>query len=461
MKSYDFIAIGGGGAGISAASLVKRTGRRVAVVDHGAVGGLCALNGCNPKKVLVRSSEVLDEIRRAGEFGINPGEVRVDWSRVIDRKERFTRSVTAGTEESLKNRGIDLIQGRPHFVATNEMEVNGQHLQAEGILIATGSTPRRLTFEGAELMHSSDEILALRQPPQSLLIVGAGVVGMEFGQVFARLGSKVTMITPDPRALLEHEPEIVDALLQFSKDELNIDVFPRTNMHSIRREGDAFKIEVESDGRERNFEADYILNAAGRPPSIDDLALEAANIERNARGVVVDDFLRSRSNRQVFAAGDAHGRMQLSPVASYEGRVAARNFLEDDVERVSYDSIPSIVFTVPPLAMVGWTETAARERGYIVSAITSDMKDWKVFAIAGETIARAKVIIDSHSGRVLGAHLFGKGTDEDIHIFAMAIRFGIAADELRSMVYGYPTFASALPYTLPEAAAKQWLRKTG
>ena len=284
---------------------------------------------------------------------------------------------------------------------------------------------------------------------------------MEFGQVFARLGSNVTMITPDPRPLQEHEPEIVEALLQFSKEELNIDVFARTKIRSIRSEGDKFRIEVESDGHVRSFEADYVLNAAGRPPSIDDLALEAGNVERNSRGVVVDDFLRSRTNRQVFAAGDAHGRMQLSPVASYEGRVAARNFLEGDIECVNYDSIPSMVFTVPTVAMVGSTEAAAREQGYSVSTIMSDMHEWKVFAIAGETVAKAKVLIDSHSGRVLGAHLFGRGAEEDIHIFALAIRFGISADELRSMVYGYPTFASALSYTLPEIEAKQELRKIG
>ncbi len=461
MKTYDFIAIGGGGAGISAASLVRKAGRRVAVVDHGAIGGLCALNGCNPKKVLVRSSEVLDEVRRAGSFGINTGEIRVDWSRVIDRKETFTRPVTAATEQSLKSSGIDLIQGRPRFVAMNQVEVDGQHFEAEGILIATGSMPRRLKFEGAELMHSSDEILASRQPPRRLFIVGAGVVAMEFGQVFARLGSKVTMITPDPRPLLDYEPEIVEALHQFSKDELKIDLFVRTNMLAIHRQESGFKIEVESDGQARAFEADFVLNAAGRPPSIDDLDLEKASIERNDRGVVVDDFLRSHSNRQVFAAGDAHGRMQLSPVASYEGRVAARNFLEGNVERVQYDSIPSVVFAVPPLAKVGWTEAEAREREYRVAALTSDMKDWKVFAIAGESAAKAKVIIDSPSGRVLGAHLFGKGAEEYIHIFSMAIRFGISVNDLRSTVYGYPTFASALPYTLPEMQAKQELRKAG
>ncbi len=211
----------------------------------------------------------------------------------------------------------------------------------------------------------------------------------------------------------------------------------------------------------QTFEADFVLNAAGRPPSIDDLDLEKANIERTQRGVVVDEFLRSRSNHRVFAAGDAHGRMQLSPVASYEGRIAARNFLEGDVERVSYGSIPSTVFTVPPVAAVGLTEAAAHEQGHNVSTLTSDMKDWKVFAIAGEPVAKAKIVVNSDSGHVLGAHLFGRGADEDIHVFAMAIRFGISVDQLRSMVYAYPTFASALPYALPETEAKQQLRKAG
>ena len=461
MKAYDFIAIGGGAAGIGAASLVKKAGRRVAVVDHGAIGGLCSLNGCNPKKVLVRSAEVLDEARRAGDFGVHAGEVHADWSRVVDRKETFTRPVTASTEKSLKSAGIDLIQGNPRFVATNEIEIDDQRLQTESILIATGSVPRRLKFKGAELMHASNDILALRYPPRRLFIVGAGVVGMEFGQVFARLGAKVTMITPDPHALLDHEPEIVDAVLQFSKGELNVDVLVHTNMRSIRRVGEEFKIEVERDGQAQAFEADFVLNAAGRPPSIDDLALDKANVERNRRGVVVDDFLRSPSNRRVFAAGDGHGRMQLSPVASYEGRVAALNFLEGDVQRVSYDSIPSIVFTLPPVAMVGWTEAVARERGHNVSTLTTDMKEWKVFAIAGEPVAKAKVIVDSSSGRVLGAHMFGRGAEEDIHIFALAIRFGISANELRSMVYAYPTFASSLPYMLPQVETKQELRKAG
>lgn len=458
MKEYDFIAIGGGSAGLGAARMVRKVGRTVAVLDQGPIGGLCALNGCNPKKVFVRSSEVLDEIRRASEFGIAVSDIRIDWSRVVDRKETFTSPVTRMSEESLQEQGIELIQGHPQFVGRNELQVNGQRLSAKGFLIATGSQPRRLRFEGAEFVRISDDLLALRQVPRRLFIVGAGVVGMEFGQVFARLGSVVTMITPDPRALLEHDEEIVSTVVDFSR-KLGIEVLADTNVQSIRRNGETFRIEVDEGGKGRAFEADFILNAAGRPPSIDGLGLDKASVERDARGVVVNEFLRSPSNQQVFAAGDAHGRMQLSPVASYEGFIAARNFLEGDVERVGYDAIPSVVFTVPPLAAVGLTEAAARGKGFEVAVVTNDMASWKVFAIAGEPAGRSKVIVDSRSGRILGTYLFARGADEDIHVFAMAIRFGISVDQLSTMIYAYPTFASALAYSIPEVPGRQDVKK--
>src|SRR6266849_2470182 len=160
MRRYDFVAIGGGEAGLTAVSKTAGAGRRTALVDCGPIGGLCSLNGCNPKKVLVRSTEVLDEIRRAAKFGIEVSEPRVDWSRVIDRKESFTRDVTSSSERSLAQQGIDLVHGAPRFVSKNGLEVNGERIEAGAILIATGSTPRPLTFAGADLVKTSDDILA-------------------------------------------------------------------------------------------------------------------------------------------------------------------------------------------------------------------------------------------------------------------------------------------------------------
>ncbi|HWP42054.1 MAG TPA: NAD(P)/FAD-dependent oxidoreductase [Blastocatellia bacterium] len=447
MRRYDFIAIGGGNAGLTAVSKVAGAGLRAALIDRGPVGGLCSLNGCNPKKVLVRSTEVLDQIRHAERFGISVSEPQIDWSRVIDRKESFTGGVTESTEDSLRQQGIDLIQGAPRFISKNALEVNGEQIEFGALIIATGSTPRPLKFEGGDLTRTSNDILALRKVPESLAIIGAGVVAMEFGQVFARLGSRVNIITPGKRALSGEDEDMVDSLVQHS-ERLGMEFTFQARVHSIKNRSERLVVEYESGGAAQSLEADFVLNAAGRVPSIDDLDLDKGGVERDRRGVVVNEFLRSASNPQVFAAGDAHGRLQLSPVASYEGRVAARNFLEGDTEPVSYDSIPRAVYTIPPLASVGLTEAEARQRGLDVSVHTSDMTNWRVFAIAGEGEARSKVIIENGTGRIVGAHLFGPGAADLIGIFGLAIRFGISAEDLKGFVFAYPTFSSALPYTL-------------
>ncbi len=448
MKSYDFIAIGGGNAGLTAASYAAAAGHRTALIDRGAVGGLCSLNGCNPKKVLVRATEVLDEIRHAAKFGIEASEPRVDWSRVIDRKESFTEPVTPQTEKSLKDQGIDLIQGSPRFASKNELEVNGERIHAGAIVIATGSTPRKLTFEGAHLTKTSNDILALRDVPRDLVIIGAGVVAMEFGHVFARIGSRVKIITPGKQVLGGEDEDIVAALVEFSKN-LGIEFIFQAEIKAAREQDGRLVVEYEADGKYQTAQADFILNAAGRVPSINEMALDKAEVETDRRGVVVNDYLRSPTNPNIFAAGDAHGRLQLSPIASYEGRVVARNFLENDVERVNYDAIPRAVYTIPQLASVGLTENEARKRGVDIKVVNSDMQNWKVYSIleAGR-MARAKMIIENGTNRIVGAHLLGGASGEEIHIFALAIRFGITADDLKQMVYAYPTFSSALPYTL-------------
>jgi glutathione reductase (NADPH) len=448
MRSYDFLAIGGGNAGLTAASRVAAAGRRTALVDRGAIGGLCSLNGCNPKKVLVRSTELLDEIRHASKFGIDVAEPRIDWSRVIDRKESFTNPVTQSAEASLKEQGIDLIQGTPRFVSRSALEVNGERIEVGAVVIATGSLPRPLNFEGAELLKTSDDILALRKVPDDLVIIGAGVVAMEFGQVFARLGTRVKIITPGKQALAGEDEDMVAALMEFSAA-LGIEFVFQARIKALRRQGEDLILEFEADGKAQSVRADFALNAAGRIASINDLALDKAEVETDRRGVVVDDYLRSPSNPGIFAAGDAHGRLQLSPIASYEGGVVAKNLIEGDTERVNYDAIPRAVYTVPPLASVGLTEAEARKRGLDVAVINSNMEGWKVYAILqGGEVARAKVIIENGSGRIVGAHLYGGAAGENINLFALAMRFDIKADDLKQMVYAYPTLGSALPYTL-------------
>jgi glutathione reductase (NADPH) len=446
MEKYDFIAIGGGNTGLTASYRISAAGKSVALVDRGPVGGLCSLAGCNPKKVLVRATEVLDEVRHAAEHGIEAPVRGVEWPKVIARKRGFTQPVPAATEEALRKAGVDRIRGAARFLSPRSIRVEDRDLTAEGFLVATGSVPRRLSFPGAELVGTTDDILELEHPPASLVIVGAGVVAFEFGQVFARLGSKVSVLVPSDRALRGADEDLVAALVDHSK-RIGMEFVFHAGVRHVTGSGGRLTVDAEVSGQARAFPADFVLNAAGRVAAIESLDLSAAGVGTDKKGILVDDYLRSPGNRHVFAGGDAHGRRQLSPVASYEGRVVAKNFLEGDVERVSYEAIPQAVYSVPPMAWVGRTEAEAREKGIEVTVGFHDMEDWKVYAIAGERPAKAKVLLEADTRRILGAHLLGAGAAELIHVFAMAIRFELTATDLEKMVWAYPTFASALDST--------------
>ncbi|MEW6131413.1 MAG: NAD(P)/FAD-dependent oxidoreductase [Acidobacteriota bacterium] len=447
MKRYDFIAIGGGNAGLTAAAKIKAAGFKVALIDKGAIGGLCSLNGCNPKKVFVRTTELLDEIRHAQKYGIDVETPRVDWARVMARKESFTNPVTEQSIASLKSQGIDLISGAPRFTSTNTLTINDEEIEFGGVIISTGSKPRALNFTGAEFVKTTNDILAISEVPKNLVVVGAGVVAYEFGQVFARLGSKVTILA-NSRALSNEDADIVDAMVDFSKS-LNVKTINHAKVKIIRKNGAELLVEYEAEGTAETLSADFILNAAGRVAAIDELDLSKAEVAVDKRGIVTNQFLRSATNPKIFAGGDAHGVLQLSPVASYEGRVVAKNFLENDAEPVNFEGIPRAIYTVPQLASVGLTEAEARKRNLDIAVTNSEMSDWKVYAIiAGGQVAKAKVITENSTGRILGAHLFAMNAGDTINLYALAIRYGLKADDLRNMIFSYPTLASALPFTI-------------
>ena len=451
MDHFDFIALGGGNAGLTASKKVRAASKRVALIDPTPIGGLCSLNGCNPKKVLVRATEVLQEVRDAHQHGIHTGELAIDWSAVIDRKHRFTDSVTAGTERGLAAAGVEYIKASPRFIAPDRLEVDGRTLTFDGVLIATGSTPRRLGFPGAEHVAITDDILDLRRIPRSLAIIGAGVVAFEFSQIFARLGSAVHVLMHGDKTLANFDQEMVAELVQHSRS-LGMVFHPSVEVQRIERRGDDHVIALNNGA---TLEADFVLNAAGRPANILDLNLDAAEVEYGPRGVAVNDYLRNPRNPRVFAAGDARGQKQLSPVASHEGAIVATNYLHGDRKRIELSAVPSAVYTVPPFAAVGLSEAAARAQGFDIEVVREDMSDWIVVDIAGSKPAHATLVSDKGSGRILGATLYGHGADDNIHLFAMAMRFGITSAQLGEMVYAYPTFAGTLGYLTPSASAME------
>jgi glutathione reductase (NADPH) len=443
MTNYDVIVIGGGNAGQAAAFRVARAGKKTALVDRGDVGGLCALRGCNPKKVIVRATEILDEVRRAGVHGITTGPVVIDWGHVIDRLHSFTDPIPEQVEENLRKSGITRLRGVARFTAPDQLTVDGRELTAESFVVATGSHPRLLGIPGAELAKTSDDIFDVREPPRRMAIIGAGVVACELAFVFARLGCEVTVIARGDRALGgELDQDFLAPILGFG-ERLGIRWLWNTHVRAIEQFDKGLRLDL----GDRAVEVDFVLNAAGRTAAIEELDLALANVKASERGIEVDEYLCSPHNPRVYAAGDAHGKWQLSPVASYEGRVIARNILAPRSHAVDYGPLPRVVFTTPPIARVGITEDEAKRSGLDIITVTNDMTSWKVHAIAGDELARAKTIVDKATGKLLGAQLCSPTAADTIHVFALAIRSGMTRAELEDMVYAYPTPTSAFAST--------------
>ena len=368
----------------------------------------------------------------------------LDWGRLIARVRGFVAGVPEAFEESLEARGIELLKGRARFVGPKRVQVDGQAIEAGKIVIATGSKPRPLPIPGAEHMITSDDILELAELPDSLIFIGGGVIALEFSHVFARADCKVTILEALPRLLPRLD---VDAVAQVHGEceRIGIDVLTGVTVETIARQGDGLEVRFQHQGETRSLIAGQVANGTGRIPDIEDLDLAAGEIEHDGLRIQVDEHLRSRSNPDVYVAGDAlWSSAQLSALATHEGRIIGENILNGDTRTPDYIHIPSAVFTVPALASVGLSEAEAREKGLSFAAKANDMCDWRSSRTYAESVAYSKVLIEDGSEKILGAHMVGHGSEEVIHLFAFAMKHGITAGQLAETVYAYPTFSSDL-----------------
>jgi glutathione reductase (NADPH) len=444
MTDYDLIVLGAGNAGLAAANVVREAGRRVLVVEEREVGGTCPLRGCVPKKVLVAAAETLDAIERGKAQGISTGPVSVDWPLVIDRKEAILSGTSEALEADLARRGIDLARGRARFTGPTTVAVGADARSARDVLVATGSTPRPLAIPGAEHLTTSDTLLELRAPPRSLVFVGAGVIAFELGHVFARLGTRVTLLEVAPRPLGPFDEEGVEQLTAATRA-IGIELLTGVSIRAIEPHEGGLAVRFEHEGQERTSIAERVAHGAGRVANVAGLDLDAANVRAERGGIVIGSPYRSASNPAVWVAGDAlRDTPQLSPVATAEGRLAGRAILGEDVG-LDYLSIPSCVFAVPTLATVGHTERAARAAGLAFEVKRNDMTGWRSSRSYAEKHAFAKVLVGGDD-RILGAHLLGHGAAETIHAFGLAMKHGLTASDLRSFVWAYPTFTSDVKY---------------
>lgn len=452
-KTFDLIVIGTGAAAAGVASRCRRAGWSVAIIDSLPYGGTCAVRGCDPKKVLVGATEALDWVRRLKDKGVMADGAKINWSDLMRFKHTFTDPVPESNEKWFAGAGIEMYHDHTHFIGPTTLQVGDNVLEGKYVHIATGAKPVDLNIPGQGYVITSTEFLELEELPSRVVFIGGGFISFEFAHISARAGAQqVMLLHRSAQPLKGFDPDLVAMLIEQTR-KLGVDVQLEAQVCGVERVDDGFTVQASTPGGKRSFEADLVVHGAGRVPDLDNLGLEEANVEYDRRGVKVNEFLQSISNSAIYAAGDCASTEgpPLTPVGAYEGGTVAANLLEGNHSKVVYPSIPTIpsaVFTVPPLATVGLQEAKAREQGLKFKTHFETTGSWYSSRRIGEEYSAYKVLVEEGSGRILGAHLLGSHAEELINLFTMAMKGSMSAKDIKQIIFAYPTYASDMGYMI-------------
>lgn len=443
-ENFDIAIIGGGNAGFAVSAVAQSAdpALRLAMIEDAEFGGTCPNRGCTPKKVLVAAGEALDTIARAGGHGIDVGSAKLDWGKLIDREKAMIDFIP-GAMEGVAAKRAEVIRGRARFTGPNSLEIDGRTISAKSIVVATGSHPRPLPIPGADLMITSDEVLSRREQPASVTFIGGGVIALEFAHVYARAGTKVTILEAMDRLLPRMDRGAVEALTR-ATIALGVAVHTSVNVHSVSKASDGgLQVRYSKGGVESEVSSSAVVNGAGRIANIDGLDLEAGNVAHVNGRVSTDANLRSVSNPSVYFAGDVLATSpQLSPVATYEGRIVGENIVHGINREPDYRVIPQAIYTNPALASVGMSQEEASDAGLDFDVRENDLSGWFSSKSYLEDDVYAKVLVEKGTAKILGAHMVGHHAADLVHLFAFAMKFDISADQMKDTIYAFPSFSS-------------------
>jgi glutathione reductase (NADPH) len=446
-QTYDLVVIGTGTAAQVVSARTRSAGWRVAIIDHRPFGGTCALRGCDPKRVLIGGTEAIDAARRMHGNGV-VGDLRIQWEELMAFKRAFTDPVPRHREEDFAKRGVDAFHGLARFTGPDSVAVEDRELRARYILIAVGARPARLDIPGERLVITSEQFLELNALPAHIAFVGGGYIAAEFSHLAARAGRRVTVLQRDGRMLPAFDPELVAWLMEKFR-ELGIEVRTCSQVVAVEAVGSGFAVHALTDGEPHVVSCDLVVHAAGRVPDLVPLNLSRGKVEVDAGRLRLNEFMQSTSNPSVYAAGDAASTgPPLTPVASHDGKVVAANLLEGNQHRPDYRGVPSVAFTIPPIATVGMSEETARASGLSFRVNSAKVPTWYTARRLNESIYGFKTLVEDRTERILGAHLVGPHAEEVINLFGIAIRHGLTARDLQATIFAYPTGASDIGYML-------------
>lgn len=444
---FDLVVIGTGAGGSTVAHKCRKAGWDVAIVDSRPFGGTCALRGCDPKKVLVGAAELIDWNHRMRGKGVSAKSLGIDWPELMQFKKTFTDPVPDNREKAFIKAGIAVFHGRAHFLDKTTVKIGDDTLTGRYVHIAAGAKPADLGIQGEEYLTTSTQFLDMEKLPERIIFVGGGYIGFEFAHIASQAGAQIRILHRGARPLEGFDPHLVESLVE-ATGEFGIDLKLNTTVESVEKDGGQFVVTASVGDFRQTFEADMVVHSAGRAPDIDDMDLEKADIERGKKGILVNEYLQSVSNPMVYAAGDAadSGGLPLTPVATMEAHVVASNLLKGNHRQPNHLGVPTVVFTLPPLSSVGLQEDEAAKKGLKFNVKYEDTSGWYSSRRIGLKYSAYKTLVEVDTGRILGAHLLGAHAEEVINIFALAIRTGLKAEDLKTMIYAYPTSASDIGY---------------
>lgn len=443
MTNYDVIVVGGGPGGYVAAIRAAKEGKKTALVEKDFLGGTCLNRGCIPSKTLLKHAEIIEQIEKAQSWGIETSDLTFDLTKMMARKDQVIKTLRNGIQGLLQAGKIDVFAGHGVIQPNKTVAIDGdKSITAKHIIIATGSRPFLPPIAGLEEVsfHTTDTIFDIEKIPDKLVIVGGGVIGVEFANIFASLKTEVTIIELGDRIIPTEDKDASKALLKSLKQK-GVKVLLKHHVHAVSEGTGKKEIHVLNKNDESKvIEADALLIAVGRTPNTD--TFEQLQLKMDGKFVQVNDYLET-SEKGVFAVGDVIGNLQLAHVASSEGIVAAQNLSKPSV-KMNYDVMPRCIYTTPQVATVGKTEDQLKEESISYQSHTFQFSTNGMALATGETDGFSKVLMDEKYGEILGVVMVGAHVTEMISQSSAYMYLEGTVDELANMVQPHPSLSEAL-----------------
>jgi dihydrolipoamide dehydrogenase len=440
-ERFDVAVIGGGPGGYVAAIRAAQLGARTAIVEKDRLGGTCLVRGCIPTKAMLQSSELYSLMRRGGEYGVVADALRFDLQAANRRRDEVVDQLVGGVEGLMKANGITVVSGAARLDGPGAFVAGGERYEAGNLVVATGSVPARIPLKGVEHTIDSDGILALERVPESMVVIGGGVVGMEWGALYAALGTKVTVLELLPQILPMVESDVVNLYRRHFERAGGV-VRTEARVEEVAKAGAGLEVRFGSDGERQAVPAEVVLLATGRVPYTKDLGLEEAGVQLDRGRVVVDDRLRTAADG-IWAIGDVIGGVMLAHVASYEGVCAVENICGAD-RAPDYHAVPNCIYTDPEIANVGLGEREARDRGLDVKVGRFPFAASGRAMTLGQTEGTVKVVADAKDGTLLGVQMVGPRVTDVIAEATLAVQQRLKLHDLELTMHAHPTLAESL-----------------